>query len=335
MLPLATFLVPQSRLGTLDMLLPLRQWGPARQVVPEPVLRHVNPQDQSPLFTELPIEIRRHIYQQLWLDCGLTQHIFAITPTSYLQSFPCILSPEELDREPGPPPPPPDAAGPAIDANASNALDGNAGANDNGEPAEQPQPHDDPGDINDAYQDLGVPGELLNEVQRRNSTPWCAHFTCFRNLSRKWGHSFSLMYEAGYRGGRRLPDLRASTVLTTFLVCKRIYQEASESVFSRMRFSFGSTTAMDLFLNQVPRTLVSRIQFVDVRPWLSFRRSRSPVAFEGMVISDADLTLQIVFVKVHSLGSGVHLDGRLPAQEVYDKLKASFPRLRGESTHTD
>lgn len=157
-------------------------------------------QDQSPLFATLPLEIRRVIYQQLWLDCGLTQHIFAITERSYLLSFPCILSP---------------------------------GGN--------PEPPD--------------------------STPGCAHFACFRSRMQKWNNSFAEMHSALYRRGEGFgrPDLRGSAVLTTFLVCKRMYQDASESLFSNMSFSFTTVLAMDVFLREVPRSLASRVQAVDVR----------------------------------------------------------------------
>lgn len=214
------------------------------------------PQDQSPLFATLSLDIRRVIYQQLWLDCGLTQHIFSSTEKSYLLSFPCILSPEELNQEPGPPA--------ALDAPGDAA-----GAEDNVEP-EQPQSHDDPGDIDGALQDLSGddPGVADSDPEPPNNTPWCAHFACFRKRLQKWDHSFVRMYSACYqRGegrGRPGPDLRDSAILTTFLVCKRMYQEASEALFSEMRFSFSSMVAMDVFLSEVPRELASRVQFVDV-----------------------------------------------------------------------
>jgi hypothetical protein len=208
------------------------------------------PQDQSPLFAALPLDIRRHVYQQLWLDCGLTQHILSITKDSYLLRFPCILSPQELNQEPGHPPP---------------HSDHPVGADDDNDEAEQPQPHDDPGDIDGALQDLvSDDPSVADDTEPRNNTPWCAHFACFRNNSRKWGHSFTRMYTASYRGSRGWPDLRGSAILTTFLVCKRVYQEASESLFSKMRFSFTTMLAMDVFLSEVPRALVSRVQFVDV-----------------------------------------------------------------------
>lgn len=244
-----------------NMSFSLRKWSTPRQVVPDPASMPADPQDQSPLFTTLPIEIRRNIYRQLWLDYGLTQHVLSISSNSYLQTFPCILSPEELNQEPVPPPPLHIA-----DAPADAAGDGGAGADANGEP-DQAQPHDDPGDINGALQDLTPGDATAPEPPPQSSTPWCGHYRCFRRWSRRWDHSFSRIYTACYRGGgggRAPPDLAASPVLTAFLVCRRAYREAGESLFSSVRFSFASMTALDAFLGKVPRPLASRIQFADV-----------------------------------------------------------------------
>lgn len=216
--------------------------------MPAPSVAH--PQDQSPLFTTLPLEIRHHIYQQLWLDYGLTQHILAMTEKSYLLRFPCVLSPEEINRAPGSPA--------ASTSNASAGATDATGAPDDAGDAEQPQPDDDPGDIAVAIQDVSG-----GDFELPNDDPWCAHFACFRNCSQKWGHSFSSMYTACYRG-RGAPDLRNSAVLTSFLVCRRMYREASEDLFSKIRFCFSGIVAMDLFLGQVPRSLISRVQFVHV-----------------------------------------------------------------------
>lgn len=231
------------------------------------------PQDQSPLFATLPLEMRRNVYQQLWLDCGLTQHISAITGGSCLLSYPCILSAEELNQDPGRPPHHNDA-GDAPDDNAQT---------------EQPQPQDDPGDIDGALLELSSndPG-VANDSEPPNNHPWCGHFACFRNKTQKWGHSFSRMYSACYRRYRGQTDLRTSPILTAFLVCKRMYQEASESLFSEMRFSFSTMLAMDVFLCEVPRALVSRVQFIDVGIRLTFARSVHHCSSAS--ISNSDMT---------------------------------------------
>lgn len=233
-----------------------RNWtsaGPTRPSLREPdaLSSPASPQDQSPLFNTLPIEIRRHIYKQLWLDCGLTQHILALTPKAYLQSYPCVLSQEELDQEPVP----------AAPGDSDAAGGSETGPNADDEQAE-PQPHDDPGDINGALYDLG--GDYSPADRGSSNTPWCAHYSCFRRWSQKYNHSFSSMYSASYRSDRGRPDLQASVVLTAFLLCRRVYQEAGESLYSSVRFSFSSLTAMKIFASQVPRLLMSRIQFADV-----------------------------------------------------------------------
>lgn len=231
-------------------------------MVPEPLSMPANPQDQSPLFTTLPIEIRRNVYKQLWMDCGLTQHIFAFTDKAYLQSFPCILSPEELDKDPSPRPPPrPDVAEAAADTDAPDVPDAVTG--DENDEQDQPEPYDDPGDINGALQDLSA-GPGVDGNEEPPNTPWCVHYPCFLRWGEKWGHSFSRMYAASYRHSRGWPDLRRSPVLTAFLVCRRVYAEASESLFSSVRLSFANLAALRVFLGQVPRPLVARVQFADV-----------------------------------------------------------------------
>lgn len=218
-----------------------RNWGQDQPIAPQPVPMPASPQQQSPLFNTLPIEVRRRVYAQLWLDCGLTQHILAVTPKSHLQSYPCILGPAQLDQEPVP--------------LAPRDADGDdAGA------ADQPQPHDDPGDINGALQDLGA----ATADHEEPGTTCCAHYACFRRWTKKWDHSFTRMYTVAYVNHPAPADVRSSPVLTAFLICKRVYEEASESLYSSARFSFASMTAVKVFIGQVPQPLVSRIQFTDV-----------------------------------------------------------------------
>lgn len=218
-----------------------QNWGQDQPIVPPPpVSMPASPQQQSPLFNTLPIEVRRRVYAQLWLDCGLAQHILAVTPKSHLQSYPCILSPAQLGQEPVPLAP--------RDADGDDA--GAAG---------QPQPHDDPGDIDGALQELGSAPDGEGP-----GTPWCAHYACFRRWTKKWDHSFTRMYTAAYVSHPAPDDVRSSPVLTAFLICKRVYEEASESLYSSVRFSFASMTAVKVFTGQVPQPLVSRIQFIDV-----------------------------------------------------------------------
>lgn len=221
-----------------------------------------SPQDQSSLFSALPIEIRLRIYQQIWMEGGLTQHIFALSPQSFLQSFPCILSPEELGQQP--------VVRPSSVADAEE---------DNQQ--HQWQSHDDPGDIDSAIQDLTLEDTA---VYNPPSHPWCMHSSCFSRWLGKWGSSYSRLYHASYKKrytGRRWPDLRPSPTVALLLVCKRVHWEASDSLFSSMRFSFFSMNAVNMFLEHVPRPLVSRIQFVDVR----CRFLLYPARFPGFLVT--------------------------------------------------
>jgi hypothetical protein len=51
---------------------------------------------QSTLFGKLPLEIRRQIYQELWLSSGLSQHVFE--RRGRLQHCPCIIDHDEPDE---------------------------------------------------------------------------------------------------------------------------------------------------------------------------------------------------------------------------------------------
>lgn len=225
-------------------------------------------QSQSPLFTTLPLDIRRQIYLQLWIDCGLTQHIYTFSKNSYLQRYPCILDANEWDWDPRP------RAEESSSTGASNqvlqAPDGQLPADE-----QQPQPYDDPGDINGAILDIapgpGGPTRTIHEDQP--DTPWCHHRPCFERWIGKWDRFFSLAYSDNYRRTSPLAietqqqrhgdRSRASPLLTALLVCRRMYHEAGDSLFSSMRFSFP-LEALERFVGDVPRGLTERVQFVDV-----------------------------------------------------------------------
>ncbi|KAJ0106955.1 hypothetical protein J7T55_011050 [Diaporthe amygdali] len=240
-------------------------------------------QDQSLLFSKLPLEIRRQIYQQLWSDHGLTQHIFLFSQNSYLQSFPCSLSPEQLNQDP---------------SSATSA----AGSTDEIIATPQFEPFDDPGDIDGALQELTLDDEDRLLLCEPPCSTWCMHHVCFYRWIEKWDKSFSKVYSASYRGNtlRPLPDPRSSPVLAVFLACKQAHQEASESLFSTMRFSFSSLNAMHMFLEQVPQPMVSRIQYADV------------LSIDGDFLDP----------------SRSSADYPAPAQKVYQTLDASFPKLK-------
>ncbi|KUI68654.1 hypothetical protein VM1G_04573 [Cytospora mali] len=253
---------------------------------PEPGLQAANPsppcdQSQSPLFAKLPLDIRRQIYLQLWLDSGLTQHIYTFNEQTYLRSFPCILGPSEWDRDPRPGPEesspqlPPDVQLPADDL--------------------QPQPQDDPGDINGAIQDISPGPEVPGDVNGQRDTPWCFHKLCFDHWIEKWDQLFSWAFSANYRGSsylcgintpsmcQRSDDrLRKSPLLLPLMVCRRMYQEAGESMFSNIRFSFPKAFVLGRFLEDVPSMLTGRIQYLDVLIYAS-RFFRAPPSHKSQL----------------------------------------------------
>lgn len=245
-------------------------------------------QSQSPLFAKLPLDIRRHIYLQLWLDSGLTQHIYTFSKNSYLQSYPCLLDEQDWYRDPRPRVEGGNTTG-GPDPQAVVAVPG-----EDQQPAIeqlQAEPYDDPGDIDAAIQDIALgPTTPATDEQQQPDTPWCLHRLCFERWIDRWDRSFSRAYSANYRGPSALdgtqqrrrrprPELRGGTLLLPLLVCRRMYEEAAESMFSCLRFSFPALDALDRFVRVVPQGLTERVQFVDVSDFVrgfGFQENRSP-----------------------------------------------------------
>ncbi|KUI54943.1 hypothetical protein VP1G_02404 [Cytospora mali] len=234
----------------------------------EPGLQATDPsspddQSQSPLFVRLPLDIRRQIYLQLWLDSGLTQHIYTFNEQTYLRSYPCICDPSEWDEDPRPGP---EESSPQVPPGVQLAADDL-----------QPEPQDDPGDINGTIMDISPGPDVPRDGNNQRDTPWCQHKICFDHWIEKWDRSFARAYSANYRGtfylsGGNLKSLcrrsdkrlRKSPLLLPLLVCRRMYQEAGESMFSNLRFSFSMPFVLDRFLEDVPSMFTRRIQFLDV-----------------------------------------------------------------------
>lgn len=185
-------------------------------------LGNVNEQEQkqSLFFTMLPLDIRLHIYLQLWLEYGTTQHIYEGTFCYSLTHYPCLLGQEEFDHHR---PPSPEA-----------------------------ESYDDPGDIDGAIQDIVAPLPQLASVaisgigrgaHRWYGSPWCEHNKCSKSRASR---------EVG--------------VMKPLLVCKKMYTEASESLYSTMAFRFSNLSVLTRFMNNLSSVLSERIQSVDVRP---------------------------------------------------------------------
>lgn len=291
-------------------------------------------QQQSLLFSKLPVDIRRHIYKQYWQIYGSTQHVFLFGNDSYLSHFPCLLEGKEFKQHCNPTPPKEDqpatdqaaADQPATNQPATNqpAADndgdqpeshdepGNinaaiqdilnnppetpAGPAENGDDAaqlidavlsdesftmeeilddwevihstnnDQPESHDDPGNVNAAIQDMinleilhGGPGKWIK-------SPWCEHVHCVSAYVSTFDSIFELAYSRHFKRARRHPGHPLPTVGMTkpFHVCKRMYIEASESLFSNVRFSFDDLRALERFTKQLSPETANMVRSVEV-----------------------------------------------------------------------
>lgn len=223
-------------------------------------------QQQSPLFTVVPLDVRRHIYLQLWLDYGTVQHIHLFGPSSYLCHYPCLLDKNASTHHDSPSPP-------SLELEASTEVAAEAGAQtiDDGTEFDS---HDDPGDIDGAIQDMAsasqqqlVPaapsGSDDDEHDHVESSSCCMHEKCFVAYLEAYGMSFEQAYSSNYRRPRRAASGNVG-ITKPFLVCKKMYTEASESLYSATSFSFSDVSVFERFMETVPRALTDRIPFVDV-----------------------------------------------------------------------
>lgn len=364
-------------------------------------------QQQSLLFTQLPLDIRRQIYMQYWQIYGSTQHIFLFGPNSYLSHFPCVLDKEDFNHycqpndddehqedddgdgdqhesqdDPGDvnaaiqdivDNPPDTAAGPAHsdDGSTQPAEVGQSGQSDQStQPThdDQPESHDDPGDIDTAIEEIvdnppqtaaglaqdddntqpaqpvqpalpavaqiaqilqpnqvahfvqpaqaGQPAQILQVIHPAQpappvqpgqpappihvfqfiqppqhvppvpaqttdtahdvrdtwtNSPWCMHETCFRAYISAYDMGYERAFSRNYKGvgtqaGRRRHIPPPSTVAMTlpFHVCKRMYIEASESLFSNVRFRFDNIFTLERFAKHLSPEAAARVCSVEV-----------------------------------------------------------------------
>lgn len=220
---------------------------------------------QSPLFDKLPLDVRRHIYLQYWLDYGTVQHIYLFGPGSYLSHYPCVLEADAFNHHH-----PPLPKQPASEPEPATESEGD----DN----DQPESYDDPGDINGAIaqivanppqtQPAAATFATLNAESNTNpwvNSPWCMHKRCFQEYMEAYHMYFERAYSRNYTRGTNLPAHATVGLTRPFFLCKRIYTEASESMYSVLRFSFASVGVLGRMMKDVPAYLSRRIQVVDVR----------------------------------------------------------------------
>lgn len=233
-------------------------------------------QQQSPLFSTLPLDVRRHIYLQLWIDYGTTQHIHLFSTSSYLSHYACLLDEDAFTYPSTPSPPPLESEGPSDTVTGDGAQDIEDGNN-------YDDSYDDPGDIDGAIQDIvsasepppgpaGPDGDGFGNDQRNqvDSSPWFMHKKCFVAYMERYGMLFDHAYSVNYRRPGRVVFGNLG-IAKPLLVCKRMYTEASESLYSTMTFSFPNLFALGRFMNVVPPALTRWISTVHVSYAVSFK----------------------------------------------------------------
>ncbi|KAJ4390794.1 hypothetical protein N0V93_004392 [Gnomoniopsis smithogilvyi] len=295
-------------------------------------------QQQSPLFTMLPLDVRRHIYRHLWRDYGTLQHIYAFSGHSYLSHYPCLLDQDAFNHHS-----PPSPASREIEALAEATAE--AGVPDVGSP-NQPESHDDPGDIDGAIQDLaapqpqhapGVAGGLGDGAVAHNwdGSPWCMHEKCFQAYIGVYGMSFSRAYSRNYKREIRSP-ISILGITKPLLVCKKMYIEAGESLYSTIAFSFPDMTVLDRFMNSVPQALRERIPAVDIMTYVIADGAGLSFEARGLSVHNASLPplttfctkLKSVLSNVQEIRLCLHLTGsksqdaprQLPDKEWFEPL---------------
>lgn len=215
-------------------------------------------QEHSGFFNTLPLDIRRHIYFQYWLEYGIVQHICSFGYTSHLGHYPCV-----------------------VDANTFNCHCRPA------HPRPEPVVNDDedandPGDVNGAIQEILDNPPLTHIPPDDNDDPFAtgAAVVPFRVSTlastprHHSSHCFCFnAYTAGYDRTAHMRNLNLQETAVPhvtvglakpLLVCKRMYVEAGESLYSNVRFSFESADMLERFVACIPKDMSSMIKLVDV-----------------------------------------------------------------------
>ncbi|CAN8103176.1 unnamed protein product [Discula destructiva] len=314
-------------------------------------------QHQSPLFSLLPLEIRRHVYLQLWLDYGLVQHIYLFGPSSFLSHYRCLLDKSAFKHHCPPSPPilepeesageadPMDDAQPAFDQeNGDNSADVGNGPN---------APQVDPGVINGAIAQGGGPQSAPAapaapssdpDEQAWQDSPWCMHKKCFTAYMEIFDKSFENGYSRNYRRQSK-PKATTVGIAKPLLVCKQMYVEASQSLYNNMTFSFPDLDVLERFMQEVPSSLSAKIQMADVMFNTSIVRKFAPWRGTSHHTSTGDylpslrqISLKIgqVLASVQELRLSVHIVEKsdrktLPDKEWFEPLCDLAERLKERS----
>lgn len=230
-------------------------------------LSNASDQLASAFFNMLSPECRDHIYKQYWNVHGQTQHLFMFGPNSYIVHYPCLLGKDAFKDYP-------DIESESEAESDSDSDSDQAGDSEQDDDAQdddaQDSAQDDPGDVNGAIQQIAGPHPPPGfpapppgaNAAHWEASPWCNHMECFRGFMKSCNMGYQKAFSRNYRKRDR-PSF-PSEIIKPLLVCKRMYEEASKSLFTNVRFSFTDMRVLNRFNEAVPRGLRQKIKLVDV-----------------------------------------------------------------------
>ncbi|GKT39852.1 uncharacterized protein ColSpa_00033 [Colletotrichum spaethianum] len=203
-----------------------------------------NSQLQSSFFSTLPLEIRQSIYGYLWLSAGSTQHVYkssasALAPLSHCQ---CIA---DLDAEDN------------REIELSRVL--------NAPPAD---PTTFEGGVGPGSTDER---DAIIEWRYRIVSTWCHHWQCEEeppvlrpvdDSSSDEGSEEKQTSLTSQKNQHRLLVQEFSPFLAIPLTCKRMHDEAIDSIYDTTTFSFIGTDALSRFMKTTASEYLVRINKV-------------------------------------------------------------------------
>lgn len=200
-------------------------------------LRTANAQLQSSFFSALPLEIRQSIYGYLWLATGSIQHVYKSGNSSFapLSHCKCIADPDAEDIR---------------EAELARLL--------NTPPAD---PTTVEGGIGPGSKDER---DAINDWRFRGVSSWSHHWECEEEPP-------ILRAIEGSESGRKEEETNAkqpqgrilvqefSPFLAILLTCKRMHEEAIDSIYDDTTFAFIGTDPLSRFLTTTASESLVRI----------------------------------------------------------------------------
>lgn len=193
-----------------------------------------NPQPQSGFFSALPLEIRQNIYRHLWIAAGSTQHVYKASPSPLapLSHCACISDPDAEDVR---------------EIKLTNVLEA--------PPAEQAPECRDGAFTAEAM----AQRDEINDWRLRNASLWCNHWACEEEPPVLRPVDDSIGDSDGDKMKRRTMVKEFSPFLAILLACKRMHQEAVDSMYDDTAFSFIGIDALSRFLETTNAESLLRI----------------------------------------------------------------------------